>query len=157
MNRLLSAILTYPLVIVEAPSGYGKTTAVRDFLAKQEGDALWIPLQSLHDIRDAWVCFARELAKCDPVAEEKPAGLGFPANGSAQEKALFILNRLALARPQTAPRPGTEGRALRIEGLQLWLTGTMPAGADTASAAVAGTTGKGLRMEALEIETVKAS
>lgn len=105
MNRLLSAILTYPLVIVEAPSGYGKTTAVRDFLAKQEGDALWIPLQSLHDIRDAWVCFARELAKCDPVAGEKPAGLGFPANGSAQEKALSILNRLALARPQTAPRP----------------------------------------------------
>lgn len=44
-----------------------------------------------------------------------------------------------------------------MEGLQLRLTGTMPAGADTASAAVAGTTGKGLRIEALEIETVKAS
>lgn len=102
INCLLSAILSYPLVIVEAPSGYGKTTAVKDFLAKQEGDALWIPFQRLRDVRDVWACFANKLAKCDPAAGGKLAELGFPDNGAAQKRALSILGGLKLARPTYA-------------------------------------------------------
>lgn len=32
VNRALESIFDYPLAIVEAPMGYGKTTAVRDFI-----------------------------------------------------------------------------------------------------------------------------
>ncbi len=36
VNRALMSIFEYPLTIVEAPMGYGKTTAVREFLAARD-------------------------------------------------------------------------------------------------------------------------
>ncbi len=36
VNRALESIFDYPMTIVEAPIGYGKTTAVREFLAFKE-------------------------------------------------------------------------------------------------------------------------
>lgn len=38
VNQKLAQGLSLPLTIVTAPMGYGKTTAVKAFLQKQEGD-----------------------------------------------------------------------------------------------------------------------
>ena len=38
----LSMIYEYPLTIVEAPMGYGKTTAVKSFLKSERIHPLWI-------------------------------------------------------------------------------------------------------------------
>lgn len=42
MLRAFDDMASYPLVIVEAPMGYGKTTAVRTFLARQDRKAIWL-------------------------------------------------------------------------------------------------------------------
>lgn len=41
VNRALELIFDYPLTIVEAPIGYGKTTAVREFLAARGVPVIW--------------------------------------------------------------------------------------------------------------------
>ena len=41
LNQSLTDIWTYPLTVVEAPMGYGKTTAVREFLKASDAQVLW--------------------------------------------------------------------------------------------------------------------
>lgn len=96
LNNILSSIDTYPLTIVEAPAGYGKTTAVRDYLAEWHGDALWLSFQRMHDLEEIWLQFTKEIEKRDPFTGKKLAGLGFPANNPEREKAISILSDLEL-------------------------------------------------------------
>lgn len=44
INKLLTGIFEYPLFIVAAPMGYGKTTAVREFLRSREVNHIWVSL-----------------------------------------------------------------------------------------------------------------
>lgn len=96
LNSILSSIDTYPLTIVEAPAGYGKTTAVRDYLAEWRGDALWLSFQRLHDLEEIWLQFTKEIENRDPFTGKKLAGLGFPANILEREKAISILSDMEL-------------------------------------------------------------
>ena len=45
INDRLAEIYDYPLTIVEAPMGYGKTTAVRKFLEIKKIKPVWITFQ----------------------------------------------------------------------------------------------------------------
>ena len=54
VNRALSSIFEYPLTIVEAPMGYGKTTAVREFLAASGVPVMWTAFYSDGDSTDAF-------------------------------------------------------------------------------------------------------
>jgi LuxR family maltose regulon positive regulatory protein len=42
INDRLAEIYDYPLTIVEAPMGYGKTTAVRNYLEMKKIKPIWI-------------------------------------------------------------------------------------------------------------------
>lgn len=46
LTESLNAIIKFPLTIVEAPMGYGKTVAVREFLRGQNATVLWVPFTS---------------------------------------------------------------------------------------------------------------
>ncbi|HNW04377.1 MAG TPA: hypothetical protein PKI76_03220 [Oscillospiraceae bacterium] len=48
------SIFDYPLTIVEAPMGYGKTTAVREFLAARSVRVVWTSFYSDSDTREAF-------------------------------------------------------------------------------------------------------
>jgi LuxR family maltose regulon positive regulatory protein len=81
INKALQNILNYPLTIVAAPMGYGKTTAVREFFRKSSA-------------RFSWLCLGEASANCgyfwDQLVRQIPDdfqnlktdlhGLGFPAN-----------------------------------------------------------------------------
>jgi LuxR family maltose regulon positive regulatory protein len=41
VTEAMKRIFDYPLTIVEAPMGYGKTTAVREHLGKARANILW--------------------------------------------------------------------------------------------------------------------
>ena len=49
VNRALEGIFGYPLTIVEAPIGYGKTTAVREFLSAKGLPVVWTSFFSEDD------------------------------------------------------------------------------------------------------------
>jgi len=42
LDGILTFLYDYPLTIVEAPMGFGKTTAVRSFLKAEKISLLWI-------------------------------------------------------------------------------------------------------------------
>ncbi len=66
-NRMMvtmESIMAYPLSIVEAPMGYGKTTAVREVLKLSRGNVQW---QNVYDpsINVFWTGFCKMISGFD--------------------------------------------------------------------------------------------
>jgi LuxR family maltose regulon positive regulatory protein len=74
LNRSLQGIWQYPLTVVEAPMGYGKTTAVREFLKGCDAKALWQTVFATA-ASDFWQGFCRLFAELDPACGAALAGL----------------------------------------------------------------------------------
>ncbi len=97
VNRALESMFDYPLTVVEAPIGYGKTTAVREFLLNRGGAALWLSFLSSEDTASFfWDSFSAEIARLDADTGAKLKGLGFPADAPQTANVLSILNGLDL-------------------------------------------------------------
>lgn len=93
----LAAMLDTPLTFVEAPMGYGKTVAVREFLAANPVRPVWIPV--LGPSPDAfWRFFCRELASAFPRREavvESLLRLGYPYDSARAHEAREIFSRFS--------------------------------------------------------------
>lgn len=101
INRELTSIFKYPLTIVEAPMGYGKTTAVRDFLALKGVPVIWTSFLSEDDTaHDFWERLAAEIGKFDEVAESRLKSLGVPADTPQTAMAVSIINEM-IYKPDT--------------------------------------------------------
>jgi len=50
INQLFMEAMKYPLVIVCAGAGYGKTTAVQDFVKEYQSTPLWVQLSGRDNI-----------------------------------------------------------------------------------------------------------
>ena len=75
----LSNIFEYPLTIVSATMGYGKTTSVRTFLEGRKGNTIWVSLSGSQGIENVfWNRFCLEIGKHYPDMAKKLAELGFP-------------------------------------------------------------------------------
>ena len=69
VNRALESIFDYPLTIIEAPIGYGKTTAVREFLALKDIPVVWTSFLSEDESAASfWDRLAAEASKFDQAA-----------------------------------------------------------------------------------------
>lgn len=88
----LGGILVAPVTVVEAPSGYGKTTAVRDYLTDNLPEG--IPVYRWSAIEDAphasWQRLCQEIEQIDPSTGRKLLAAGFPRLLSAWEIAAMI-------------------------------------------------------------------
>lgn len=95
VNRELTSIFKYPLTIVEAPMGYGKTTAVREFLALKGVPVIWTSFLSEDDTaRGFWERLAAEIGKFDEAAESRLKSLGVPADTPQTTMAISIINEM---------------------------------------------------------------
>lgn len=95
INKALEKIFDYPLTIVEAPMGYGKTTAVKEFLRKKDKHALWFAFLSSEDtVSFFWHNFVKEIGKLDQAAGGRLKSLGFPSAASQTANILSALNDL---------------------------------------------------------------
>ena len=95
VNRALKSIFEYPLTIVEAPMGYGKTTAVRDFLDMSGVQVLWTSFYSDGDTMDAfWGRVAAEAGDLDQAAGKRLKSLGNPSNTPHLEALISLVNEL---------------------------------------------------------------
>lgn len=96
INTILSAVYDYPLTIVEAPMGYGKTTAVKKFLKAEKIKPLWFAFPDLRNSEVAfWHKFTDEIIKLDVQAGLALKSLGLPADAPQMEKVLLTLSGIA--------------------------------------------------------------
>lgn len=95
VNRALESIFDYPLTVIEAPIGYGKTTAVRGFLSNRGGTILWLTFLSSEDTASFfWDSLSAEIGRLDAEIGASLKSLGFPVDAPQTAKVLSILNGL---------------------------------------------------------------
>ncbi len=95
VNQALESIFDYPMTIVEAPIGYGKTTAVREFLALKGVPVLWTSFLSEDDTPASfWDRLASELGKIDKVAGTRLKSLGVPSDTPQTTTIITMLHEL---------------------------------------------------------------
>ncbi|MFA9465798.1 MAG: LuxR C-terminal-related transcriptional regulator [Velocimicrobium sp.] len=96
INHILLSIFKYPLTIVEAPMGFGKTTAVKDFLKHKKSYSIWISfLKPGRNTSCFWDKFVEGILKFDEILGKKLKSLGFPVDAPQTEKILSLLNMVS--------------------------------------------------------------
>jgi len=87
------SIFEYPLTIVAAPMGYGKTTAVQNFLAASGVPVLWTSFYSDGDSTDAfWERIADEAGGFNEIAGKRLKAFGNPSDISHLRTLISLLN-----------------------------------------------------------------
>ena len=94
ITEAMSGIFDHPLTLVEAPMGYGKTTAIREFLSNSPTQVLW---QTVYDSAPTsfWQDFGRLFAAIDEDSAQSLLELGFPHDGILLQEAVRILADVA--------------------------------------------------------------
>lgn len=95
LKRQMSQLLHYPCTLVEAPMGYGKTTAVREYLKKNNANVLW------HRVYDSsvtgfWITFSRLFFQLSATCSAKLEQLGFPNDSVSMQEALKFITEIEL-------------------------------------------------------------
>lgn len=85
--KKLEGILMTPVTVVEAPSGYGKTTGVRDYLNENlpKGTSLYWWSADEDSPETSWTRLCKELEHIDPAGGKELLSAGFPRLMSAWE------------------------------------------------------------------------
>lgn len=96
INHMLSGIYQYPLTVVEAPAGFGKTVAVKSFLAAEKIKSIWISFQSSMDKMDYWKVFEEEIDKLGIMSTENLISLSFPKRELQREIFISIMSSIKL-------------------------------------------------------------
>lgn len=91
--KAMAGIFDYPLTVVEAPMGYGKTTAVREYLNKTGARVLW---QMVYDNSPGgfWKGFSRLFANMNEDCSQSLTQLGFPGDSVLMREALRIIGEI---------------------------------------------------------------
>jgi len=90
------------MTIVEAPIGYGKTTAVREFLALKGTPVIWTSFLSEDDTASwFWERLAAEIGKFDEASAISLRQLGVPSDAPQTAAIISILNEMDY-QPNTA-------------------------------------------------------
>lgn len=89
----MKKISGFPLTIVEAPTGYGKTTAVREYLKDTDVKSAWV---WIHDssITVFWKCFCRSFYEIAPEKAQILEELGFPEDSVSRQMTLDLIRSM---------------------------------------------------------------
>lgn len=95
ITEVMKRIFDYPLTIVEAPMGYGKTTAVREYLSNADANILW---QRVYDNSETsfWKELCLLLSKLDTDRSYNLEQLGFPDDIVLKQEALKLIEDIEL-------------------------------------------------------------
>jgi LuxR family maltose regulon positive regulatory protein len=79
LNDLFMEAVKYPLVVICAGAGYGKTSAVHDFLEWYQMDTAWVQLSERDNVGGRfWENFVHSLLKANAAFAEAVSKIGFP-------------------------------------------------------------------------------
>lgn len=92
ISAQLSNIFDYPLTVVAAAMGYGKTTAVRDFLDSTDINYVYMSVESDEtSAQYIWDALTRQLAKTEPELGKQLNTLGFPVDAPQRDRVFKII------------------------------------------------------------------
>lgn len=95
IDAALFAAFEYPLTILEAPMGYGKTTAVKMFIRNKDVRSFWFTFSDLSDSETAfWDSFTDDIMETDEQAGAVLKSLGLPADAPQMERVLHTLGKV---------------------------------------------------------------
>lgn len=96
INAELKNIFDYPLTVVVAAIGYGKTTSVKTFLYEAEADYVWLSVDSDEaSPQYIWDCLTRQLAKVKPDLGDRLNALGFPIDAPQRDRIVGAITEYA--------------------------------------------------------------
>jgi len=79
LNDLFMEAVKYPMVVVCAGAGYGKTTAVHDFLKGYDARKAWIQLSERDNVGGRfWESYTHSVSKINKTLAEAISNIGFP-------------------------------------------------------------------------------
>nr|WP_320146651.1 LuxR C-terminal-related transcriptional regulator [uncultured Anaeromusa sp.] len=90
LTQALTGIWSHPLTLVEAPMGYGKTTAVKEFLKTSKANVFWQTLAGA-SANSFWRGFCRLLKPINEHCANALTELGIPADNAFMDAALELL------------------------------------------------------------------
>lgn len=95
IDTALFAVFEYPLTILEAPMGYGKTTAVKMFIRNQDIRSFWFTFSDLNYSEIAfWDSFTDFIMEMDNQAGTILKSLGLPGDAPQMERVLHTLSKV---------------------------------------------------------------
>ncbi len=96
ISEALDGIFDHPLTIIEAPMGYGKTTAVKAYLNNAGVNVLW---QRVYDSSTSsfWNGFGRLFRELDDERSQSLIQLEFPNDGISAQEALNLIEDIKLS------------------------------------------------------------
>ena len=87
LNKLLKDSMKYPLAVVCAGAGYGKTRAVHSFLQKNEVHMAWLQISEWDNVSARfWESYTSMLSRSYPKIEARLLSVGFPETDEAFAK-----------------------------------------------------------------------
>lgn len=92
LRKKLGEVFDYPCTLIEAPMGFGKTTAIREFLGGTDSLVLW---QKIYDnsMIAFWNSFSRLFEDIDRECAESLRSIGFPSDSASMDEVIRILQK----------------------------------------------------------------
>ncbi len=101
LNRQLEHMFTYPLTVIQAPMGFGKTTAIREFIRMNRLSPIFLPLMgSGSSLAYCWERITAKVRKENPELGDQLLGLGFPEDAPRAAKIVEVLEDCAFSQPK---------------------------------------------------------
>jgi len=95
LNQLFAEAVKYPLVVVCAGAGYGKTSAVHDFAQEYQATTFWLQLSERDNVEARfWESYIHVLAKVNAPLTKALSKVGFPDTKEKLNHYLTLLNDL---------------------------------------------------------------
>lgn len=95
INKELENIIYYPLTIVSAAMGYGKTTSVQNYLASCKARTIWVSvLGSDGSEMVFWKKFGEAFKKLDMLTGEKLIKSNFPVDALQIEETIDVIRKM---------------------------------------------------------------
>src|SRR5690606_14837164 len=92
INEQLNNIFNYPLTLIVAAMGYGKTTSVKDFLEDVKVNYAWLSIGvDEASPQYVWDSLTRQLAKTEPDLGNRLNALGFPIDAPQRDRVIGII------------------------------------------------------------------
>ncbi len=95
ISKVMYVLLDYPLILIEAPMGYGKTTFVRESLKDIDANILWKKVSN-KDLSSFWKSFCRLFGKVDQDLALSLAALDMPCDSIIGYEALSLIEEIKL-------------------------------------------------------------
>lgn len=92
VNRQMEQALSYPLTVLRAPMGFGKTTAVREYMRLKHLEPIWLSLLgSGGSLAYCWERLTSCIRRRNPAFAEQLMELGFPMDAPQLEKIVNLI------------------------------------------------------------------